>query len=356
MSLPGEWHSYTDRRPIGVVGLIVPWNNPLIMAAAKLGPALAAGCTVVLKPSEITPITALKLGDLVAAVGFPAGVVNIVPGLGSVAGESIATNPTVAKVSFTGSTKIGKHLQRTTADSLKRLSLELGGKSPVIIFADADLEKAVSSAAKSIFNNTGQVCAAGSRLYVEESVAREVIDAIVAKAKAIQVGGAFDSGVTMGPLISATQQERVLNYINAGVAAGAEVAAGGSAPDRPGYFVDPTVLTHTDASMSVVTEEIFGPVLVTQTFKEPTDLDSIAERANDSEYGLSAYIWTRDISKALGLAKRLKAGNIRVNTVTGMDPNMPFGGLGASGYGKENGREGVESYTELTSVAINLDV
>lgn len=355
VSLPGEWHTYTERRPIGVAGLIVPWNNPLVMAAAKLGPALAAGCTVVLKPAEITPLTAVKLGELVAQVGIPAGVVNVLPGLGTVAGEAIATHSLVGKVSFTGSTKVGKHLQRTTADSLKRLSLELGGKSPVIIFADADLDKAIESAAKSIFNNTGQVCAAGSRLYVEASVADRVIHGIAARAKAIQVGGAMEPGVVMGPLISATQRDRVLSYIDAGIAAGAKVATGGSAPDRPGFFVEPTVLTDTDASMSVVAEEIFGPVLVTQTFDNPTDLDGIAERANDSEYGLSGYIWTRDINKAHGLAKRLKAGNIRINSATGMDANMPFGGVGASGYGKENGREGVEAYTELTSVAINLN-
>ncbi|GGF00153.1 aldehyde dehydrogenase family protein [Mycetocola zhadangensis] len=354
VSLPGEWHTYTMRRPLGVAGLIVPWNNPLVMAVAKLAPALAAGCTVVLKPAELTPVTAARLGELVCDLGFPAGVINIVPGLGTVAGEAIATHPLVDKVSFTGSTAVGQHLQRTTAASLKRLSLELGGKSPVLIFADADLDRAIDSAALSIFSNSGQICAAGSRLYVQSSVADRVIDGISERAKALSLGGGLEEGTTMGPLISARQRERVLRYIGEGLEQGAELAAGGFAPDRPGFFVQPTVLTNAAPGMSVVAEEIFGPVLVTQTFDDPEELDAIVGRANNSVYGLSAYVWTRDLARAHRIARRLAAGNVRVNTHSGMDPNMPFGGVKASGYGKENGREGVEAYTELTSVAMNI--
>lgn len=354
VSLPGEWHTYTMRRPLGVAGLIVPWNNPLVMAVAKIAPALAAGCTVVLKPAELTPVTAARLGELVCEVGFPPGVVNVVPGLGAVTGEAIATHPLVDKISFTGSTAVGQHLQRTTAASLKRLSLELGGKSPVLIFADADLDRAIEGAARSIFNNSGQVCAAGSRLYVERSVADRVIEGIAERAKALPLGGGLEEGSMMGPLISARQRERVLGYIEQGREQGVEVAAGGYAPDRPGFFVQPTVLTGATPEMSVVTEEIFGPVLVTQTFEASDGLDAIVGRANESVYGLSSYVWTSNLARAHRIARRLAAGNVRVNTYSGMDPNMPFGGFKASGYGKENGREGVEAYTDLTSVAMYI--
>lgn len=351
VSLPGQWHAFTQRRPIGVAGLIVPWNGPFVMTCAKLGAALAAGCTAVVKPSELTPLTALMLGDLAAQAGAPDGTVNVVPGFGGIAGEALATHPMVGKVSFTGSTAVGQHLQRVTADHMPRLSLELGGKSPVVIYEDADLDRAAHSAALSIFSNAGQVCAAGSRLFVQASVADRVVDRIVEHAQGIRLGGSLEEGSMMGPVVSQIQQERVLGYIEEGRRAGASVATGGAPLERLGYFVQPTVLTDVTPRMSVVREEIFGPVLTVQTFE---DEDQVIQQANDSPFGLSSYVWTQDISRALGTAQRLEAGNVRVNSHVGMDPTMPFGGFRSSGYGKENGREGVEAFTELTSVAIHL--
>jgi phenylacetaldehyde dehydrogenase len=354
VSLPGDWHAYTLREPVGVVGLIVPWNVPLAMAVSKISPALAAGCTVVLKPAELTPLTALRLGELIQAIGFPPGVVNIVTGLGHEAGQAIVDHPGVDKISFTGSTVVGKSLLASAAGNLKRVALELGGKSPVFIFADADLDRAMDAAARGIFGNTGQVCAAGSRLFVHRSVADRVIEGIVQRARALRVAPGLSPECDIGPVISARQRERVMGYIDSGRAEGAEVVTGGEALQGDGFFVQPTVLVNTRPDMKVVREEIFGPVLSTQLFDDDS-LEQLAARGNDTEYGLSSSIWTRDLRTAHQMARRLRAGNVRVNAAAALDFAMPFGGYKQSGWGRENGREGVEAYTELKSVAIDLN-
>jgi phenylacetaldehyde dehydrogenase len=355
VSLPGEWHAYTLRQPLGVAGLIVPWNVPFTIALSKIAPALASGCTVVLKPAELTPLTAVRVAQIALEAGIPAGVLNVVQGLGPVAGQALADHPDVDKVSFTGSTAVGKRLLASAAGNLKRLSLELGGKSPVVIYPDADLAKAIPGAAMSIFANSGQVCAAGSRLYVHEDVAEEVIAGIARFAESMVVGSGLDPATQLGPLISEQQRERVMGYIAAGIAAGAELVTGGIMAEGAGFFVAPTVLRNVDADMSIVREEIFGPVLSVSTFSDEDSLAEVLRRANDSDYGLNSIIFTQDISRALLFAKRIQAGNVRVNTGSGMDANMPFGGFKQSGWGHENGREGIEAYTSIKSVTVKLD-
>ena len=354
VSLPGDWHAYTLREPVGVVGLIVPWNVPLAMAVSKIAPALAAGCTVVLKPAELTPLTALRLGELCLDAGLPPGVVNIVTGLGHETGQALVDHPGVDKVSFTGSTAVGKALLASAAGNLKRVALELGGKSPVFIFADADLDRAIEAAARGIFGNTGQVCAAGSRLFVHRQVADRVIEGIAQRARQLRVGPGQAADTEMGPVISRRQQERVLGYIESGRAEGAEVLGGGQALPGQGFFVPPTGLVNTRPEMQAVREEIFGPVLCTQIFDDDS-LETLARRGNDTVYGLSSSIWTRDLRTAHQMARRLQAGNVRVNAAAALDFAMPFGGYKQSGWGRENGREGVEAYTELKSVAIDLN-
>jgi phenylacetaldehyde dehydrogenase len=351
ISLPGTWHAYTLREPVGVAGLIVPWNFPLMMAVSKMAPALAAGCTIILKPAEQTPLTAIRLGELVQEVGFPDGVINIVTGFGET-GAAIVEHPGVDKVSFTGSTEVGKIILGAARGNLKRVTLELGGKSPVIVFPDADMEKAIEGASRGIFTNTGQVCAAGSRLYAHPKVFDQMVEGISRFAEKLKVGSGIDPTTDMGPVVSQEQFDRVTGYLRAGAAAGAKAVIGGGSVDREGYFVQPTILTGTTADMSVRREEIFGPVLCAMTFDDD-DLDRIATEANDTEYGLSAYVWTQNIGTAHKMARKLKSGFVRING-GGLDNSLPFGGYKQSGWGRENGREGVEIFTEVKSVIVGL--
>ena len=347
-------HVYTLREPVGVVGAITPWNVPLAMEVAKISAAIAAGCTVVLKPAELTPLTAMRLAELIAEVGFPPGVINIVTGFGDPAGKALAVHPEVDKISFTGSTAVGKSIVAAAAGSnLKRVALELGGKSPVIIFPDADLERAIAGAADGIFRNAGQVCVAGSRLYVHKKIFDQVVSGVVDRAKALKVGSGMQPDTQMGPLISQKQLDRVSGYVDSGTQQGAEVAVGGKPMGGKGYFMQPTVLAETNRDMRVVREEIFGPVVCAMPIDDE-DLDQVVRVANDTEYGLSSSIWTRDISLAHKLARRIRAGTVRVNGGMGLDYAMPFGGYKQSGWGRENGREGVEAYTEVKSVSVAL--
>ena len=352
IAAPGEYHTYTLREPVGVAGLITAWNVPLQMAAMKLGAALAAGCTTILKPAEQTPLSALRLGQLALDVGFPPGVINIVTGLGPVAGAALVAAREVDKISFTGSVATGKAILHAATGNLKRVTLELGGKSPVIIFPDADLDVAIPAAASAAFHNSGQVCAAGTRLFAHRSVFDVVVDGIARRAEALRVGLPFDEDSELGPLISQSQKDRVLGYIKTGASENATVLAGGTAIDRPGYFVKPTVLTKVTPDMAVVREEIFGPVLAAMAYGQE-DLDAIAKMANETIYGLSARIFTRDLSTAHRLARRIRAGSIRINGGV-PDVNVPFGGYKQSGWGREGAREGIESYTEVKTVIAKL--
>jgi phenylacetaldehyde dehydrogenase len=344
-------NAYTRREAVGVVAQIIPWNFPLAMAAWKLGPALATGCTCILKPAEQTPLTALRLGELVVDAGFPPGVVNILTGYGETTGAALVRHPGVDKVAFTGSTEVGKLINKTATDTLKRVSLELGGKSPVIMLGDVDIDAAVGGAAGAIFFNAGQVCAAGSRLYVHRKIYDQVLEGVGAAADAIKLGPGLDPATEMGPLVSREQQERVLSYIESGRKDGVTVVAGGDQLDHPGYFVKPTVLASVRNDIKVVQEEIFGPVVVAQRFD---DLDEIAAIANDTAYGLSASIWSNDLRAVHRLVPKIKAGTVCVNCHGPVDPNMPFGGFKQSGIGRESGRAAIEMYTELKSVCMQL--
>lgn len=348
----GAFHSYTRREPVGVAAQIVPWNFPLLMAVQKIAPALAAGCTLVLKPAEQTSLTALKLADLIAEAGFPAGTVNIVTGLGETAGDRLVRHPDVDKVAFTGSTEVGKIINRTATDSLKRVTLELGGKSPVIVLPDMDPAVAAGGAANAIFFNSGQVCVAGSRLYAHKDVFDRLIEGIAETAPAWAPRPSLDPQARMGPLVSHEQFERVMGYIEAGKKDGASVAMGGdAAPSNGGYYVNPTVMVDVNPSMSVVQEEIFGPVVVAQRFD---DLDEVAKQANDTLYGLGAGIWTRDVGAFHTLAAKIKSGTVWGNCHSMLDSALPFGGYKQSGIGRELGSEGVKAYTELKTVILQL--
>jgi len=350
ISAPGEYLSYTLREPVGVVGQIIPWNFPLLMAAWKLGPALACGCTVVLKPAEQTPLSALYLGELLLEAGLPAGVVNIVTGFGD-AGAALSGHDDVDKVAFTGSTEVGKLIVGAAAGNLKKVSLELGGKSPNVVFADADLDTAVAGAANGIFFNHGQCCNAGSRLYIQKAAFDDVVAGVAEQAKRITVGPGLEPDSQMGPLISDEQFEKVLGYLQSGADAGAEAVVGGVRLGDRGYFVAPTVLTNTTGDMKVVREEIFGPVVCAIPFDDP---DEIVGVANDTNYGLAAGVFTRDIAKAHRTAARLRAGTVWINTYHVFDAAQPFGGYKESGWGREMGHHVLENYLETKAVCVAL--
>ncbi len=349
---PGaQFHAYTQREPVGVVGQIIPWNFPLLMAVWKLGPALAAGCTVVLKPAEQTPLSALRLGELIQEAGFPDGVVNIVTGLGETAGAALAGHPGVDKVAFTGSTEVGKLIVRAAANDLKKVSLELGGKSPNIILDDADLETAIPGAASAIFFNHGQCCCAGSRLYVHKKHFNKVVEGVAAAAAKIKVGPGLEPGTEMGPLVSEEQLNRVMGFLQSGQAEGAKPLAGGGRHGDRGYFVKPTVLVNTKPGMKVLEEEIFGPVVCAVPF---TDVDEVVAAANNNIYGLAAAVWTGNVSRAHRIAGALRAGTVWVNCYNIFDAALPFGGYKQSGWGREMGEEAIQLYTETKAVCVRL--
>jgi phenylacetaldehyde dehydrogenase len=349
---PGaKYLAYTLREPVGVVGQIIPWNFPLLMAAWKLGPALATGNTIVMKPAEQTPLSVLLLGELIQEAGIPDGVVNIVPGYGETAGAALAAHPDVDKIAFTGSTEVGKLIVQAAAGNLKKVSLELGGKSPNVIFADVDLDSAIAGAASAIFFNHGQCCCAGSRLFIESSIFDQVVEGVSARAEKIRVGPGMEKSTDMGPLVSAEQLNRVCSYLESGFAEGAKATAGGERMGDKGYFVKPTVLVNTNPKMKVVREEIFGPVVTAIPFHDPEEL---VASANNSEYGLAAGIWTRDIQKAHRTAALLRAGTVWINCYNIFDAALPFGGYKQSGWGREMGHEVLEQYTEVKSVCAAL--
>lgn len=346
----GQFHSFIRREAVGVVGAVVAWNFPLLLACWKLGPALATGCTMVLKPADETPMSALWLARLVEEAGYPAGVFNVVTGVGAEAGAALAASPDVDKLTFTGSTEVGKLIGKAAMDSMTRVTLELGGKSPTIVLADADPAVAAAGAAGAIFFNHGQVCCAGSRLYVHRKHFDNVVGDIASIANKMKLGNGMDPSVDMGPLVSAKQQQRVFGYIEQGQALGATLACGGG-KRGPGYFVQPTVMVDVEQKSPLVQEEIFGPVLVAMPFD---DLDEVVRLANDSRYGLGASIWTNNLSEAHRLIPRIKSGSVWVNCHSALDPVMPFGGYKLSGLGREMGAASIEYYTELKSVVMSV--
>lgn len=341
--------AYTRREPVGVVGAIIPWNFPLLMAAWKIGPALATGCTVVLKPAEETPLTALRLAELAEQVGFPAGVLNVVTGQGTETGAPLAVHKGINRLAFTGSTEVGKLVGHAAVENMTRFSLELGGKSPVIILDDVDPEIAADGAAQAIFFNHGQVCTAGSRLFVHRKGFDAVIERVAARANKIKLGPGLDPATEMGPVVSERQRDRVCRYIQRGIEEGAKAVAGGADYKGPGFFVKPTVLVGASARAVVSQEEIFGPVLVAAAFD---DLSEVAALANGTRYGLGASVWSNNLSKVNELVPQLKAGTVWVNCHNIVDPAMPFGGYKQSGMGREMGQAVIDSYTELKAVCM----
>ncbi len=347
----GESLTYTRREPIGVVGAIIPWNAPQNMAVLKQGHALAAGCTVVLKPAEQTPLTALLLADLIRKVGFPPGVVNIVPGFGESAGAALANHPDVDKIAFTGSTEVGKKIIAAAAGNLKRVTLELGGKSPMVVFPDADLERVIPGVTRGAFFLQGQNCMAGTRLFVHQDIFDKVVEQVGAAANRFRLGPGMSPDSDLGPLISAAQRERVMGFIDSGRKSGAELVCGGEALPGRGYFVKPPLFSKTNMDMKIAREEIFGPVLCAQSFGDG-ELKAVAAEANKGVYGLSASVWTRDISVAHRMAALIDAGQVSINCHAAVDPAIPFGGNKQSGWGREFGREGLEPYLKTKATTV----
>ena len=343
--------NFTLMEPVGVCAGITPWNFPILMAAWKLAPALAAGCTVVLKPAEITPLTACKLAEIIHEVGLPPGVVNIIPGRGSVAGQRLVEHPDVAKVSFTGSTEVGVKIMQDAAKTLKKVTLELGGKSPNVVFADSDIDTVVKLAQNAIFYNKGEVCTAGSRLLVEESVYGEFIEKLGARTAKMRHGDPLDPDTRLGPQVSQAQLDSVLGFVESGKKDGAKLVAGGERAGDKGYFVQPTLFADVDPSANIFQEEIFGPVLSAVSFK---DFDDLVDKANNSIYGLASAVWTKDVSKALTFARKIKAGTCWVNTYGLFDSAVPFGGYKMSGIGRDNGMAALEGYLQSKSVWVAL--
>jgi len=355
-SLPGEYVSFTLKEPVGVVGAIIPWNGPLTASIWKIGPALATGCTVVLKPAEEAPLTPLRLAELCQEAGVPAGVVNVVPGYGETAGAALASHPDVDKVAFTGSHLTGRKIVQASAGNLKRLSLELGGKSPNVVFADADLDAAVPGSGMAVFANSGQICSAGTRMFVERGIYDEFTERVAAYSKSLRVGDSSDPETQIGPLVSPEQLDRVTGYLAIGRQEGARPLSGGErltdGDMAKGYFVPPTVFADVKDEMRIAQEEIFGPVISAIPF---TDIDEVIERANKTNFGLGSGLWTRDVGKAHKLARGIRAGSVWINCYQAMDPAMPFGGYKMSGYGRESGKQHVEEYLNVKAVWIKTD-
>ncbi|MGO0656882.1 aldehyde dehydrogenase DhaS [Bacillus mycoides] len=348
----GDYFNYTRHEAVGVVGQIIPWNFPLLMAMWKMGAALATGCTIVLKPAEQTPLSALYLAELIEEAGFPKGVINIVPGFGESAGQALVNHPLVDKIAFTGSTPVGKQIMRQASESLKRVTLELGGKSPNIILPDADLSRAIPGALSGVMFNQGQVCSAGSRLFIPKKMYDNVMADLVLYSKKLNQGAGLNPETTIGPLVSEEQQKRVMSYIEKGIEEGAEVLCGGSNPFDQGYFVSPTVFADVNDEMTIAKEEIFGPVISSIPFN---DIDEVIERANKSQFGLAAGVWTENVKTAHYVASKVRAGTVWVNCYNVFDAASPFGGFKQSGLGREMGSYALNNYTEVKSVWINLN-
>ena len=348
---PAEYHGYTLLEPVGVVAMIIPWNGPFLCALMKLAPALAAGCSCVLKPAEETPLSALKLEGIFREAGLPDGVINVLTGYGETTGAALSAHPDVDKVAFTGSTEVGKLIVKAAAGNLKKVMLELGGKSPLIMFDDADLAKAIPGSAIGLFINSGQNCACTSRIYVQRRIYEQAVDGLAKIAKSFRMGGSEDANPDLGPLISAKQRERVLGIVADDVRSGATVVTGGKAIDRPGYFVEPTLLTGTRPGMRAIREEIFGPVGSVIPFDEE---EEVIAAANDTDYGLAATVWTENLRRAHRMAKKLETGTVWVNATLAADQSMPLGGYKQSGWGYERGWKGIESYLNIKSVHVGL--